>query len=84
MRVIATAVGYDGICIRHPGEEFDMPEDAAGSWFRPKGREGDAPGDGGDQGDAPPAPAPAGARRGRRAATAAPPPGDGGDQGDAA
>lgn len=33
MRVIATAVGYDGICVRQPGEEFDMPDGSKGSWF---------------------------------------------------
>jgi hypothetical protein len=26
VRVIATARGFDGICVREPGEEFDMPE----------------------------------------------------------
>jgi hypothetical protein len=25
MRVIATATGYDGVCLREPGDEFDMP-----------------------------------------------------------
>ena len=37
MRVIATAVGYDNIVLRQPGEEFDMPDGAKGSWFRPAG-----------------------------------------------
>lgn len=35
MRVVATAVGYDGRGIRQPGDEFDMPDDARGSWFKP-------------------------------------------------
>jgi hypothetical protein len=33
--VIATARGWDGLAVRDPGEEFQMPEGATGSWFRP-------------------------------------------------
>jgi hypothetical protein len=36
MRVIATARGYDNITTREIGDEFDMPDDAKGSWFAPK------------------------------------------------
>ena len=25
MRVVATSIGYDGVCLREPGDEFDMP-----------------------------------------------------------
>jgi len=35
MKVIATAKGYDNKAVREPGEVFDMPEGAKGSWFRP-------------------------------------------------
>lgn len=35
MRVIATNRGYDGITTRDPGDEFDMPDGARASWFRP-------------------------------------------------
>lgn len=35
MRVIATALGFDGRDLRQAGEEFDMPEGAKGSWFDP-------------------------------------------------
>lgn len=34
MRVIATNRGYDNVTTREPGDEFDMPEGAKGSWFR--------------------------------------------------
>lgn len=37
MRVIATAKGYDNVCIRDPGDEFDMPDDTKiepGCWFK--------------------------------------------------
>jgi predicted NUDIX family NTP pyrophosphohydrolase len=37
MRVIATNVGYDNIKLREPGEEFEMPDGAKGSWFVPVG-----------------------------------------------
>lgn len=33
MLVRATRVGFDGLKVREPGEVFDMPENAAGSWF---------------------------------------------------
>lgn len=36
MRVIATAVGFDGTELRNPGDEFEMPDGAKGSWFEPK------------------------------------------------
>lgn len=26
VRVVATAVGHDGVAVRQPGEEFDVPE----------------------------------------------------------
>jgi hypothetical protein len=35
VNVIATGQGWDGIAIREPGEEFQMPEGATGSWFEP-------------------------------------------------
>jgi hypothetical protein len=35
MKVIATKRGYDGIAIREEGEEFDMPDEATGTWFEP-------------------------------------------------
>lgn len=34
MRVIATSAGYDNVVLRGPGDEFEMPEGSAGSWFR--------------------------------------------------
>jgi len=34
MEVIAVNVGHDGICVRQPGESFQMPDGAVGSWFR--------------------------------------------------
>ncbi len=37
MQVIATLRGYDNIRVREPGEEFEMPDDATGSWFEPVG-----------------------------------------------
>jgi hypothetical protein len=33
MRVVATKQGYDNICIREPGDEFEMPDGSSGSWF---------------------------------------------------
>lgn len=35
MKVIATARGFDNITVREIGDEFDMPKDAKGSWFKP-------------------------------------------------
>jgi len=35
MRVIATKEGHDGVVIRRPGDEFDMPDGSKGSWFEP-------------------------------------------------
>jgi hypothetical protein len=35
MKVIATKVGFDGKQIRNPGDIFDMPKGAKGSWFEP-------------------------------------------------
>lgn len=36
MRVIATKTGFDASStLRHPGEEFEMPEKSKGSWFEP-------------------------------------------------
>jgi len=35
MQVIATKRGYDNVTIREPGDKFEMPDDARGSWFRP-------------------------------------------------
>lgn len=34
MQVIATAVGYDGVAVRQPGDVFDMPDGASGPWFK--------------------------------------------------
>jgi hypothetical protein len=34
MRVIATAKGYFG-GLREPGDEFEVPDGAKGSWFAP-------------------------------------------------
>lgn len=36
MKVIATKTGFMGR-LRHPGEEFDVPEGTCGSWFEPAG-----------------------------------------------
>lgn len=61
MRVIATAQGYDGIQIREPGDEFDMPEDSeASTWFKPVGRAEQAPAATKGKGKAPPPPPPEG------------------------
>ncbi|WP_422096890.1 hypothetical protein [Variovorax sp.] len=53
VRVIATETGYDGSKLREPGEEFDMPEDATGTWFEPvdekKGKADDKPLTGGSK-----------------------------------
>jgi hypothetical protein len=35
MKVRATKQGYDGIAVRQPDEEFEMPEGVKGSWFVP-------------------------------------------------
>lgn len=35
MRVQALKVGFAGGTLRHPGDVFDMPEGAKGSWFTP-------------------------------------------------
>lgn len=34
-RFIATAVGYDNLAVRQPGDEFDMPDGSTASWFKP-------------------------------------------------
>lgn len=57
MRVVATAVGFDGKTLRQPGEEFDLPDDAGpGDWFKKvekRRKRGDQPDDAqGDQGEA--------------------------------
>lgn len=51
MEVIANQLGFDGFCLREPGEQFTMPEGSKGSWFDPVG----APRRGGKRGSAPPA-----------------------------
>ena len=33
MKVRATAVGYDNIALRQPGDEFDMPDGSKAPWF---------------------------------------------------
>lgn len=33
MKVIATKKGFDGKVLREPGDVFDMPDGAKGSWF---------------------------------------------------
>lgn len=38
MKVIATKRGFDNVTIREEGDEFDMPEGAKGSWFKPVGK----------------------------------------------
>lgn len=53
MRVIATKEGYDGQVRRSPGEVFDMPENAKGSWFEPHDEDAPRRGKGGKQGDKP-------------------------------
>lgn len=62
--VVATGQGWDGIAMREPGEQFQMPEGATGSWFHPVG-------------EAPPPPKPVAksAHKGRKA-HADPPGGD--------
>lgn len=44
MKVIALKQGYFGK-LRHPGDEFEVPEGAKGSWFEPvkKAAEGKKP-----------------------------------------
>ena len=32
-RVRATATGFDNLCLREPGDEFDMPDTAQAPWF---------------------------------------------------
>ena len=32
--VVATAKGYDNLALREAGDEFVMPDDAKGSWFK--------------------------------------------------
>lgn len=41
-RVRALATGFDNLCIREPGDEFDMPDNAKAFWFEDvsKGRRG--------------------------------------------
>jgi len=58
MRVIATAVGFDGNVIRNPGDIFDMPDNAgAGDWFKPhKGKKPPAAPTDGDGAPADPQP----------------------------
>lgn len=34
MKVVATKRGYFGK-LREPGDEFEVPDDAKGSWFQP-------------------------------------------------
>jgi len=41
-RFIATAVGYDNIAVRQPGDEFDLPDGSSAPWFKPA--EGDTKG----------------------------------------
>jgi hypothetical protein len=33
MKVRADVKGFDGLSIRMPGEEFELPEGSRGSWF---------------------------------------------------
>lgn len=34
VRCLATAVGYDNVCVREPGDEFTMPDGTkSGTWF---------------------------------------------------
>lgn len=35
MRVKATAVGYDNVAVRNPGDEFDMPDGVYAPWYEP-------------------------------------------------
>jgi hypothetical protein len=35
MKVVATDLGFDGKKRRRPGEEFEVPDSATASWFRP-------------------------------------------------
>lgn len=35
VRVRATKEGYDNVAVRQPGDVFDMPKGAKGSWFEP-------------------------------------------------
>lgn len=35
MQVIATKQGFDGRVVREKGDEFDLPDGSAGSWFEP-------------------------------------------------
>ena len=43
IRVIATETGFDNLCIRNPGDEFNMPENVKGKWFHPVGAAPQAP-----------------------------------------
>jgi len=40
-KVIATDRGYDNLVVREPGDVFDMPDDATGSWFKPVEEDGE-------------------------------------------
>lgn len=35
--VEATGIGHDGLTVRLPGDVFQMPAGAKGSWFKPHG-----------------------------------------------
>jgi hypothetical protein len=35
MEVIATKQGFDGVAMREKGDQFEMPDEATGSWFKP-------------------------------------------------
>lgn len=37
-RVRALALGFDNLCLREPGDEFDMPDSAKGPWFEDVGK----------------------------------------------
>jgi hypothetical protein len=39
MKVVATKVGFDGKVLRQPGDAFEMPDGAKGSWFKPAPKE---------------------------------------------
>jgi hypothetical protein len=43
MQVIAKAKGFDGAVVREPGDTFEMPADAKGSWFEPVEAEPETP-----------------------------------------
>ena len=65
MKVIATATGYDNVCIRNEGDIFDMPEFKAdgvtpltATWYKKYSKKRTVEVEDEDEGEAPEAPEP--------------------------